>query len=59
MEATNTVRKTRTKEEVVLWLERAIQRKEAFEHEVQAKWAARQAGLKEAAASHYYDLEWQ
>lgn len=53
-----TTRTKRSREEVLAWLDRARQRKEARAKEIRAMWAERQRLRKEAEESHYYDLEW-
>ena len=48
----------RTREEILAWLDAARQRKEAWEKKVEAKWAEEERLKREAAESHYYDVEW-
>jgi len=56
MEAT--VRRSRTREEILAWLQQARERKEAFQRRVNEEWEARQRSKKAAAESGYYDIEW-
>ena len=58
MEANGVVRVKRTREEILAWLDAARQRKKAWEKKVEAKWAEEEQLKKEAAESHYYDIEW-
>ncbi len=48
----------RTREEILAWLERARQRKEAKEKQIRAEWKERQLLKKQAEESHYYDIDW-
>lgn len=57
MESTNI--RIRTREEVLSWLRRARERKDAREKEIRAEWEERQRLRKEAQESHYYDIEWE
>lgn len=55
---TNEIKRVkRTREEILAWLDAARQRKKAWEERVEAKWAEEDQLRKEAAASHYYDIE--
>lgn len=58
MEATTTRTPTRTREEILAWLQEARERKQAFQHKVEAEWQARQQSKKAAAESGYYNIEW-
>lgn len=58
MEAVSTIQKKRTREEILAWLNRAKERKEAKEKQIRAEWKERQLLKKQAEESHYYDLEW-
>ena len=58
MEATTTISKSRTREEILAWLHQARERKEAFQRRVNEEWEARQRSKKAAAESGYYDIEW-
>lgn len=58
MERNETVRVKRTREEVLAWLDAARQRKKEWEKKVEAKWIEEERLKKEAAESHYYDIEW-
>ncbi|MBR0273114.1 MAG: hypothetical protein IJQ59_03355 [Bacteroidaceae bacterium] len=51
-------RKSRTREEILAWLEAARQRKAAWEKAVKAEFAEREQRRKEAIESGYYELEW-
>lgn len=53
-----TVKKVRTRDEILAWLERGRQIKARRLKEAQAKYVERQRRRKEAAESGYYDLEW-
>ncbi len=55
--AMNTNFKKRTREEIILWLKQARERKEAFQRETNEWWQSRQKGLKEAEESGYYNIE--
>lgn len=57
MEA-RTTNKSRTREEILAWLQQARERKEAFQRRVNEEWEARQRSKKAAAESGYYDIEW-
>lgn len=50
--------KKRTREEIISWINRAIDRKERREKEIREAWNLRQQMKKAALDSHYYDLEW-
>ena len=54
----NRTRVKRTREEIMLWLDEARQRKLEWEKQIEAKWAEEDAQRKAAAESHYYDIEW-
>lgn len=56
--ATTTTYKSRTREEILAWLQQARERKEAFQRRVNEEWKARQRSKKAAAESGYYDIEW-
>ena len=58
MEAKKTPIPMRTREEILAWLQEARERKQAFQHKVEAEWQARQQSKKVAAESGYYDIEW-
>lgn len=58
MERNETIRVKRTREEVLAWLDAARQRKKEWEKKVEAKWIEEERLKKEAAESHYYDIEW-
>ena len=58
MTTNETVKKGRTREEILAWLERGRQIKMRRLHEAQTKYAERQRRKKEAVESGYYDLEW-
>jgi len=49
---------TRTREEILAWLNAARERKAAWEKRIDEKFAERSRRKKEAADSGYYDLEW-
>ena len=55
MEATRTY-KRRTREEVMAWLQRARERKEAKKKKANELFAEEERLRKEAADSHYYDI---
>lgn len=57
MEAPTTI-PTRTREEILAWLNAARQRKIAWEKRIDEKFSERARRKKEAADSGYYDLEW-
>ena len=48
----------RTREEIMAWLNRAREIKEARQKEAHAKWEERQRRKLAAEKSGYYDLEW-
>ena len=48
----------RSREEILAWLQEARERKQAFQHKVEAEWQARQQSKKAAAESGYYNIEW-
>ncbi len=56
METTNSYR-PRTREEIILWWQRAKERKAAWEERMQARWAEEDRLRKEAEEKHYYDIE--
>ena len=58
MKTDGTMKVKRTREEILAWLDAARQRKEAWEKKVEAKWAEEERLKREAAESHYYDVEW-
>lgn len=58
MDATMTPKPMRTREEILAWLQEARERKQAFQHKVEAEWKARQKSKKAAAESGYYNIEW-
>ena len=58
MEAKNTTKPMRTREEILAWLQEARERKQAFQQKVEAEWQARQQSKKAAAESGYYKIEW-
>lgn len=58
MNETPTITKSRTREEILAWLQQARERKEAFQRRVNEEWEARQRSKKAAAETGYYDLEW-
>lgn len=47
----------RTREEVLAWLQRARERKQAWEEEMQKKFAEEESQRKLALDSHYYDIK--
>ena len=49
--------KPRTRNEISAWLERARQRKEAWEKKMQEMFAIEEKQKQFAAESHYYDVE--
>ena len=53
-----TIRRKRTREEIITWFNAARERKEAWEKRVEERWAEEDRLRKEAEASHYYDMEW-
>ena len=58
MKAVEETKKTRTREDVLKWLERGRKIKAERLKEAQAKYTVRQQRKKDAAESGYYDLEW-
>ncbi len=54
MEATTV--KSRTREEIIAWWQRAKDRKEAFQREADELFASEEMIRKQAAESHYYDI---
>ena len=56
MEATVKIQKKRTREEVLAWLDRARQRKLAWEKRMQKKLEEEALLRKKAEESHYYDI---
>ena len=57
MEVTQTYPK-RTREEVLAWIDRAKQRKEAWKKKTLAEMEHRVLLRKQAMESHYYDIDW-
>lgn len=57
-DVSTTLNSHRTREEILLWLQQARERKEAFQRKVSEEWEARQSSKKMAAESGYYDIEW-
>jgi hypothetical protein len=57
MNKTTTIQ-TRSKEEILMWLKQARERKQAFQRRVNEEWEKRQLSKKAASESGYYDLEW-
>lgn len=55
MEATKTY-KRRTREEVMAWLQRARERKDAFQRKANEIFAEEERLRQQAADSHYYDI---
>ena len=55
MEATRTYRR-RTREEVMAWLQRARERKQAFQKRANEIFAEEERLRQLAADSHYYDI---
>ena len=49
MESTTAIAKSRTREEILAWLQQARERKDAFQRRVNEEWEARQRS-KQAAA---------
>ena len=58
MDAKETMKPMRTREEILAWLQEARERKQAFQRKVEAEWQARQQSKKAAAESGYYNIEW-
>ncbi len=58
MESTTTIAKSRTREEILAWLQQARERKDAFQRRVNEEWEARQRSKQAAAETGYYDIEW-
>ena len=56
METTGTIQRKRTREEILSWLDRARQRKIAWENEMQKKFEEEAMLRKQAEESHYYDI---
>lgn len=56
METTETIQKKRTREEILAWLDRARQRKMAWEKKMQKKLEEEALLRKQAEESHYYDI---
>ena len=56
MATTETIQKKRTREEILAWLDRARQRKMAWEKKMQKKLEAEALLRKQAEESHYYDI---
>ena len=50
---TTTKDKPRTREEILLWLKQARERKVAFQRKIEEQWQARQKSKKLAAESGY------
>jgi len=48
----------RSREEITAWLQRAKQRKLAWEERTIRRMEERAALRSQVAASHYYDIEW-
>ncbi|SEF74711.1 hypothetical protein SAMN05216354_1487 [Xylanibacter ruminicola] len=57
METTGTIHNKRTREEILAWLDRARQRKIAWEKKIHERWAEEERLRKVAEDSHYYDIE--
>lgn len=55
MEATTTY-KRRTREEIMAWLQRARERKDAFQKRANEIFAEEERLRQQAAESHYYDI---
>ena len=55
MEATKTY-KQRTREEVMAWLQRARERKDAFQRKANEIFAEEERLRKQATDTHYYDI---
>jgi predicted Fe-S protein YdhL (DUF1289 family) len=58
MESTTAIAKSRTREEILAWLQQAKERKDAFQRRVNEEWEARQRSKQAAAETGYYDIEW-
>jgi len=58
MESTTAIAKSRTREEILAWLQQARERKDAFQRRVNEEWEARQRSKQAAAETGYYDIEW-
>lgn len=56
MATTETIQKNRTREEILAWLNRARQRKMAWEKRMQKKLEEEALLRKQAEESHYYDI---
>ena len=56
METTGTIQRQRTREEIQAWLDRARQRKLAWERRMQKKLEEEALLRKQAEESHYYDI---
>lgn len=56
MATTETIQKKRTREEILAWLNRARQRKMAWEKRMQKKLEEEALLRKQAEESHYYDI---
>lgn len=56
METTGTIQRQRTREEILAWLDRARQRKLAWERRMQKKLEEEALLRKQAEESHYYDI---
>lgn len=53
---TTTTYKRRTREEITSWLQRARERKAAFEKKANEMFAEEERLRKEATETHYYDI---
>lgn len=51
------IQQKRTREEILAWLDRARQRKLAWEKRMHERWAEEERLRKAAEESHYYDIE--
>lgn len=56
MATSETIQKKRTREEILAWLDRARQRKMAWEKKMQKKLDEEALLRKQAEESHYYDI---
>lgn len=56
METIATIKEKRTREEILAWLDRARQRKLAWEKRMQKKLEEEALIRKQAEESHYYDI---
>ena len=56
MKTTGTIQRQRTREEILAWLDRARQRKMAWEKRMQKKLEEEALLRKQAEESHYYDI---